>query len=61
MPCLTQRAPDWWESARFWPVFVAQAVSAKVAFSRPTHQRVTLTVEPVEKVDLSKIVLNNIT
>jgi hypothetical protein len=28
---LTQRAPDWWESARFQAVFAAQASSVKVA------------------------------
>ena len=40
----TQRAPDWWESARFQAVFVAQAGSVKAALSRPAYQRVTPTV-----------------
>jgi len=47
---LTQRAPDWWESARFQAVCVAQAGSAKAALSRLTHQRVTHTVgQPITK------------
>jgi len=40
----TQRAPDWWESARFQAVFLAQGGSGKMAWSRLTHQRVTPTV-----------------
>ena len=50
---LTQRAPDlrqsapglaWWESARFQAVGVTGAGSAKLALSRPAHQRVTQAV-----------------
>jgi len=41
---LTQRAPDWWESARFQAVFWAQAGSVKAAVSCPAHQRVTQAV-----------------
>jgi hypothetical protein len=33
----TQRAPDWWESARFQIVSEAQASSVKAALSRPAH------------------------
>jgi len=29
--CPTQRAPDWWESARFQAVSLAQAASVKAA------------------------------
>jgi len=50
----TQRAPDWWESARFWAGFWLQAGSGKVAFSPPAHQRVTRAVETVEKVPFQK-------
>ncbi len=39
-----QGAPDWWESARFQAVFLAQAGSGKATFSRPAHPRVTHTV-----------------
>jgi hypothetical protein len=42
--CPTQRAPDGWESPRFQACFWLEADSGKVAFSRPTHPRVTLTV-----------------
>jgi hypothetical protein len=41
---LTQRAPDWWESAHFQAVSWLEAGSVKVALPRPTHQRVTPTV-----------------
>jgi hypothetical protein len=41
---LTQRAPDGWESARFWAVSWLEVGSVKIAFSRPTHPRVTLPV-----------------
>jgi len=41
---LTQRAPDGWESPRFWAVFLAEAGSVKVALPRPAHPRVTQTV-----------------
>ena len=40
----TQRAPDWWESARFQEVSWLQAGSGKAALSRPAHQRVTQAV-----------------
>ena len=43
---LTQRAPDWWESPRFQTGFWLRIGSAKVATSRPSHQRVTFAVEP---------------
>jgi hypothetical protein len=39
--CLTMRAPDWWESARFQAVSWLEVGSGKMAFSRPAHQRVT--------------------
>jgi len=41
---LTQRAPDWWESARFQVVSWLEVGSGKVALSRPAHQRVTQAV-----------------
>jgi hypothetical protein len=40
----TQRALDWWESARFEALFVAWVDSDKIALSRPTHERVTQVV-----------------
>jgi hypothetical protein len=40
----TQRAPDWWDSARQKGVHYAQTSSVKPTSSRPAHQRVTLTV-----------------
>jgi len=43
----TQRAPDWWESARFQAVFWAQAGSVKATLPRPAHQRVTPAVSPL--------------
>ncbi len=39
--CLTQRAPDGWESARFQAVLLAQTGPVKVALSRLAHPRVT--------------------
>ena len=42
--CLTQRAPDWWDSARFQAVSVAQSGFRQMAVSRLAHQRVTPTV-----------------
>jgi len=38
--------PDWWDSPRFQTFSLAQARSAKVAFSHPAHQRVTPAVSP---------------
>jgi len=46
--CLTMRAPDWWESARFEQFPEPEAGSVKAALSRPAHQRVTQTVSPPE-------------
>ena len=40
---LTQRAPDWWESARFQAVSVAQSGFRQMAVSRLAHQRVPIT------------------
>ena len=34
--CLTQRAPDWWESARFQAVFSAQSWFRQIGFT-PSH------------------------
>ena len=42
--CPTQRAPDWWESARFQAFAWLEVGSGKMALSRPAHQRVTHTV-----------------
>ena len=41
---LTQRAPDWWESAHFTGFFLASGLYCSQAESRPAHQRVTQTV-----------------
>ena len=44
-------------SRRVFGQFVwLEAGSGKAAFSRPTHQRVTLTVETVEKVPFQKMI-----
>ena len=40
----TQRAPDGWESPRFWADFWLQAGSSKVTLSPPAHPRVTQAV-----------------
>ena len=39
--CPTQRAPDWWESARFQAVAWLGVDSVKIASPHPAHQRVT--------------------
>jgi hypothetical protein len=41
---LTQRTPDWWESARFRALFVASSWFRQNGVSRPSHQRVTQAV-----------------
>jgi hypothetical protein len=49
--CLTQRAPDGWESARFQTGFWLKFGPGKAAFSPPAHPRVTLTVGWLDKAD----------
>jgi hypothetical protein len=41
----TQRAPDWWESARFQAICVAWSFFRFAGESRPAHQRVTRAVD----------------
>jgi hypothetical protein len=53
---LTQRAPDWWESARFQTVFVAWSWFRQNGVSRPAHQRVTQTVRRLR----TKCIISNV-
>jgi len=45
----TQRAPDWWESARFWAVVWLEVGSVKVALPHSAHLRVTHTVRRLSR------------
>ena len=42
--CLTKRAPDVWESARFTGIFLASSFFCSQAESTPAHTQVTQTV-----------------
>jgi hypothetical protein len=42
--CLTQRAPDVWESARFTSIFLASSFFCSQTESTPAHTQVTQTV-----------------
>jgi hypothetical protein len=44
--CLTKRAPDVWESARFRSIFLASGFSCSQAESTPAHTQVTQSVSP---------------
>jgi hypothetical protein len=48
-------APDWWESARFLAFSWLTLGSAKVALSRPAHQRVTQTVSPLNAIPMQTL------
>ena len=55
--CLTQRAPDKWESARFLAFFLASSFSRFQTESHPTHQRVTRAVGQLKGDQVNKVFL----
>ena len=56
-PHLTQRALDWWESARFQALYVALSFFRFDGESRPAHQQVTPAVSRLNEGHEKKIVM----